>query len=57
MHELHALPDATRQLLEDFLDGEVRYASLERTFPENAEKYFNLAAEEARLKYEGYKKL
>lgn len=22
MHELHALPDATRQLLEDFLDGE-----------------------------------
>ena len=25
---------------EDFLDGEVRYSALKRTFPENAAKYF-----------------
>ena len=39
---------------EAFLDGEVRYASLRRTFPENAETLF---AEGARLAKERYEKL
>ena len=39
---------------EEFLDGEVRYASLKRTFPENAKALF---AEGARLAAERYEKL
>ena len=39
---------------EDFLDGEVRYASLKRTFPENAKTLF---AEGAQLAKERYEKL
>ena len=39
---------------EEFLDGEVRYASLRRTFPENARKLF---AEGARMSRERYEKL
>ena len=39
----------------DFLDGEVRYSALKRTFPENAKEYFGEAAEEAAKRYERYK--
>ncbi len=39
---------------EEFLDGEVRYASLRRTFPENAKTLF---AEGARLAKERYESL
>jgi len=39
----------------EFLDGEVRYASLKRTFPQNAEKYFTKAAKYAQARYEKYK--
>ncbi len=39
---------------EEFLDGEVRYASLRRTFPENADQLF---AEGAKLAQERYEKL
>ncbi len=39
---------------EEFLDGEVRYASLKRTFPENAKALF---AEGAKLARERYEKL
>ena len=39
---------------EEFLDGEVRYASLKRTFPENAKTLF---AEGARLAADRYEKL
>ena len=39
---------------EEFLDGEVRYASLRRTFPENAKTLF---AEGAKLSRERYEKL
>ncbi|MDD2217852.1 MAG: pyruvate:ferredoxin (flavodoxin) oxidoreductase [Eubacteriales bacterium] len=39
----------------DFLRGEVRYSALEITFPENAEKLFAQAEEEAKAKYEEYK--
>ena len=37
---------------EEFLDGEVRFASLRRTFPENAEQLFAEGAEYAREHYE-----
>ena len=40
---------------EEFLDGEVRYAALKRTFPENAEKYFKEGAESAEARYKKYK--
>ncbi len=39
----------------EFLDGEVRYNSLKRTFPDNAEKYFSQAADDAAKKYIKYK--
>ena len=37
---------------EEFLDGEVRYASLRRTFPENAKTLFAEGAELSRQRYE-----
>ncbi|MBR5225763.1 MAG: pyruvate:ferredoxin (flavodoxin) oxidoreductase [Clostridia bacterium] len=40
---------------EEFLAGEVRYASLHRTFPEHAEVLFRLAREDAAARYEKYK--
>ena len=41
----------------DFLMGEVRYASLTKTFPENAKELFKKAELEAKEKYESYKKM
>jgi pyruvate-ferredoxin/flavodoxin oxidoreductase len=41
----------------EFLMGEVRYASLTRTFPENAETLFKKAEEDIRERYETYKRL
>ena len=40
---------------EEFLDGEVRYASLRRTFPDNADTLFATGAEEAAARYERLK--
>ncbi|MBQ7785355.1 MAG: pyruvate:ferredoxin (flavodoxin) oxidoreductase [Clostridia bacterium] len=40
---------------EEFLDGEVRYASLKRTFPEHAEALFKMAKEDSAVRYEKYK--
>ena len=37
----------------DFIMGEVRYNSLTRSFPERAEKLFELSEEQAKAKYEG----
>lgn len=42
---------------ENFLDGETRYASLRRSFPEHAEKLFKMAKEDAKEKYIKYKAL
>ena len=42
---------------EEFLDGEVRYSSLRRTFPENAKALFAEGAEYARKKYEKLRSL
>ncbi|MCQ2295886.1 MAG: pyruvate:ferredoxin (flavodoxin) oxidoreductase [Bacteroidales bacterium] len=41
----------------DFLMGEVRYNSLMKTFPEHAEELFVATERNAKLRYEGYKKL
>lgn len=41
----------------EFLRGEVRYSSLERTFPEIAEVLFDQAEQAAKEKYESYKQL
>ena len=39
---------------EDFLKGEVRYDSLYRSFPENADKFFEMGKEAAKKKYEKF---
>ena len=41
----------------DFLAGEDRYASLYKSFPENAKELFDKAEVEAKARYETYKKL
>ncbi|MCG9479201.1 MAG: pyruvate:ferredoxin (flavodoxin) oxidoreductase [Actinomycetia bacterium] len=41
----------------DFLMGEVRYASLTKTFPEIADELFEKAEKDAEEKYEQYKKM
>jgi pyruvate-ferredoxin/flavodoxin oxidoreductase len=42
---------------QEFLDGEVRYTSLKKMFPEEAAILFEAAEENARWRYESYKKL
>ena len=42
---------------QEFLEGEVRYASLHKTFPENARDLFARAEEKAKARYESYQKL
>ncbi len=41
----------------EFIMGEVRYNSLTKTFPEQAEELFAATERNAKLRYEGYKKL
>ena len=41
----------------EFLDGEVRYAALHRTFPENADKLFAEGAQEATSRFTHYQEL
>ena len=38
----------------EFLDGEVRYASLRRSFPENAERLFARGSMDAEQRYKKY---
>jgi pyruvate-ferredoxin/flavodoxin oxidoreductase len=40
---------------QEFLQGEVRYSSLKRTFPEEADKLYKIAEEEAKARFEMYK--
>lgn len=42
---------------EEFLEGETRYASLKKTFPENAKKLFEIGKKDALKKYEKLKKM
>ena len=41
----------------EFIQGEVRYTSLKRAFPETADELFEKCAEDAKRRLEGYKKL
>ena len=41
----------------DFIMGQNRYASLAKEFPQSADKLFSLTEQDAREKYESYKKL
>ncbi len=41
----------------EFIQGEVRYTSLKRAFPETADELFDKCAEDAKRRLEGYKKL
>ncbi|HDJ34615.1 MAG TPA: pyruvate:ferredoxin (flavodoxin) oxidoreductase [Bacteroidetes bacterium] len=45
------------ELFQQFLEGEVRYSSLKKTFPKEAEKLFKEAEENARWRTETYKRL
>ena len=42
---------------EEFLDGEIRYASLRRTFPENAKELFARGSEQAAKRFDKYNKM
>ncbi len=42
---------------QDFIKGEVRYSSLKRLFPDVADRLYKIAEEEAKERFEGYKKL
>lgn len=42
---------------QDFLRSEVRYTSLEKTFPEVAQEYFEKAEADAKARYASYKRL
>ena len=44
-------------VFQEFLMGEVRFSSLTRTFPENAEKLFKKAEEDMKERYENYKRM
>ena len=48
-------PDWTK--FQDFLKGEVRFASLYKLFPETADELLKTTEEFAKIRYEGYKKL
>lgn len=41
----------------DFISSETRYSSLQRTFPQQAEKLFEIADNQAKEKYEAYEKM
>jgi len=42
---------------QDFIKGEVRYSSLQKSFPDQAEELFKAAEENALWRYKGYKRL
>ena len=48
-------PDWTK--FQDFLKGEVRFASLQKLFPERAAELLSKTEEFAKVRYENYKRL
>jgi len=48
-------PDWTK--FQEFIQGEVRYSSLAKTFPQQSEELFRLTEEYAKWRYNSYKKL
>ena len=53
-HPFHLDSKAPTMPYTEFLDGEVRYASLRRSFPENAERLFARGTEDAERRYKKY---
>ena len=53
-HPFHLDSKAPTMPYTEFLDGEVRYASLRRSFPENAERLFARGSEDAEQRYKKY---
>ncbi len=51
---MRGMNDAARR---DFLMGETRFSSLQRTFPDTAEALFEKTEEDAKDRYEGYVRL
>jgi pyruvate-ferredoxin/flavodoxin oxidoreductase len=49
------VPDWTK--FQEFLNGEVRYTSLQKAFPKEASELFSAAEENARWRYNSYKRL
>ena len=56
-HPLHVDSKEASMSYEDFLDGETRYSALKRTFPDNAKTLFEIASDDAKKRYEKYKRL
>ena len=54
-HPFHLDSKAPTMPYTEFLDGEIRYASLRRSFPENADRLFAIGTEDAERRYEKYK--
>ncbi|MDD4848403.1 MAG: thiamine pyrophosphate-dependent enzyme, partial [Bacteroidales bacterium] len=50
-------PEPKWEKFQDFIMGEVRYNSLKKTFPQEAEELFAATQRNAQWRYEGYKKL
>ena len=46
-----------KELFREFIDNEVRYSSLKVLFPEHAEELFKKAEDDAKHRYNVYKKL
>lgn len=43
--------------LDDFISGEIRYTSLKKSFPEEADRLFSLAKESLQWRYNSYKRM
>jgi len=56
-HPLQLDSKAPTMDYEEFLDGETRYASLRRTFPENAKELFAIGRDDAAKRYEKYRNM
>jgi pyruvate-ferredoxin/flavodoxin oxidoreductase len=48
-------PDFTK--FREFLNSEVRYTSLQQSFPEEAEELFKVAEDNAKWRYKSYQRL
>lgn len=42
---------------QEFLNGEIRYTSLKKSFPEEADRLFTMAEENAKWRYDNYKRM
>ncbi len=50
-------PEPKWDLFQNFLNGEVRYTTLKKSFPKEAEELFKAAEENAKWRYNSYKRL